>query len=136
MTRLSEQPIKVKRGIQWRGGKYLKTFAWIELIKFARHQEIKWTVKNRKFILQRGQFFCRKSDLAKKWGWPRRTVQRFFKALEGEGKITQELFDGTGTLVEIIDFDNAANEALFKKSVTEFSPRKKRKCHGVSLKRE
>jgi len=87
-----------------------KSIAWLFLIRLARHKDINWSVKNRKFNLQRGQFYCRKSDLAKQWGWPRRKIQRFFKKLEIEGKITQELFEGVGTIIEIIDFDNVMGE--------------------------
>ncbi|MBA7614378.1 hypothetical protein ES703_21642 [subsurface metagenome] len=87
-----------------------KNLAWLFLLGLARHKDINWNVKGRKFDLQRGQFYCCKSDLAKRWGWPRLKVQRFFKKLETQGKINQELFDGVGTIIEIIDFDNAMGE--------------------------
>ncbi len=87
-----------------------KALAWLFLLRLARHKELNWNAKNRKFDLQRGSFYCRKSDLAKHWGWPRLRVQRFFKKLEMQGKITQKLFDGVGTVIEIVDFDNAMGE--------------------------
>ena len=100
--------IKQKRGKSQ--NEISKNLAWFFLLRLARHKKINWSVKNRKFDLQRGQFYCRKSDLAKKWGWPDKKVRRFFKKLEKEGKITQELFDGVGTIIEIVDFDNVMGE--------------------------
>jgi len=95
---------------QWRDKPFSKNLAWLYLIRLARHKDINWNAKNRKFDLQRGSFYCRKSALAERWGWPRRKVQRFFKKLETQGKINQELFEGIGTVIEIVDFDNAMGE--------------------------
>ena len=91
---------------------YSKSLAWIDLIRLARHLKVDWNAKNRKFILQRGQFYCRKSDLANRWGWLDNKVRRFFKKLEGEGKINQELFHGVGAIITIINFDDAIAEFM------------------------
>lgn len=100
--------IKQKRGKHQ--NEISKALAWLFLLRLARHKDLNWNAKNRKFDLQRGQFYCRKSDLAEKWGWPRLRVQRFFKKLETQGKITQELFEGVGTIIEIVDFNNVMGE--------------------------
>ncbi|GAH13927.1 unnamed protein product [marine sediment metagenome] len=99
----------------WPGVKYTKKTAWHEcLFHFARHLDgIEWTEKQRKFYIGRGQFFCRKSDLAKRWGWGRRTVQRFFARKAQSREIVQEVFDGIGTLITIVDF-NQAQEDYYK----------------------
>ncbi len=94
----------------WGDRPFSKTLAWRYLVKMARRVETDWNVKGRKFNLQRGQLHCRKSDLAKRWGWTRLKVQRFFKKLEKEGMITQELFEGVGTIVTIVDLDKAMKE--------------------------
>jgi len=101
---------KRQNEVQWRDKPFSKSLAWLYLIRLARHKELNWSVKNRKFDLQRGQFYCRKSDLAKRWGWPDKKVRRFFKKLQGEGKITQESLEGIGTIIKIIDFDNVMGD--------------------------
>ena len=93
-------------------GKYTKKTAWNEcLFNFARHLDgKKWVVFNRPFYLSRGQFYCNKAQLADRWGWPRRTVIRFFARKQKAGEILQELHPGVGTIVSVVDLDKSIED--------------------------
>ena len=94
--------------------KFSKVRAWHEcLFHFARHLDgKKWDVlhKHKIYYLSRGQFYCRKTDLAKRWGWSRSKVQRFFTRKEQAKELIQELHYGVGTIITIIDYDQAQED--------------------------
>jgi len=110
----------------WPKEKYSKKLAWLYILRLAMHREkypyrprkkykyyakekYKWYVKDkdkaRPFILERGQVGIKKSKLADRWGWSRSKVQRFFKKLAAEGRITQILYDGQCSIITILDLD-------------------------------
>jgi len=95
-------------------GKYTQKLAWNEcLFHFARHNTIdKWEVFNREFHLSRGQFYCNKSKLAKRWGWTRRTVIRFFARKQKAGEIIQERHPGVGTIISVVDLDKSIEDSF------------------------
>ena len=87
-----------------------KHLAWLDLVRLARHKKTDWYAKSWTIPLERGWFYCKKSNLAKRWGWTDKKVRRFFNALEKEGKILQGPLPGVGTLATILDLDNAIKE--------------------------
>jgi len=93
-------------------GKYTKKTAWHEcLFHFMRQSDgTKWTVFNRDFYLSRGQFYCNKAKLAKRWGWSRSKVYRFFKRKEQAGEIIQEGIKGVGNLITIVDINKSKDD--------------------------
>jgi len=92
--------------------KYTKKTAWNEcLFYFGRHQDgKKWVAKGRDFYLSRGQFYCNKAQLAKRWGWSRSKVQRFFTRKQEAGELLQQEFHGVGTIITVVDLDKSTKD--------------------------
>lgn len=57
------------------------------------------------FLLERGQAGIKKSQLAIRWHWSRSKVERFFKQLIAEGRITQFSYRGQCTIITVSDLE-------------------------------
>ena len=109
---------KSQPGLTWPREKYSKRFAWNYILRLAMHREkypyrpkkkYKWYVKEKDkaapFPLKRGQAGIKKSQLAIRWHWSRSKVERFFKQLIAEGRITQFSYRGQCTIITVLDLD-------------------------------
>ena len=110
----NERTRKCKPKPSWKASEkpVSKRLAWLELVKFARHNPTEWHAKNWTIPLERGYFYCRKSNLAKRWGWTDKKVRRFFKMLENKGKLSQVPMPGVGSLCQVMDLDNVIKDFM------------------------
>ena len=74
----------------WRGEKFTRGQAWVDLILNANHAEKRVWLKGRPITVNRGEQIRSKVTLVKTWKWNERTVSRFLNMLELEGMITQK----------------------------------------------
>lgn len=86
---------------------YSKAEAWIDMIQFARFEagEAKIVIGNKIIDIHYGEFPASIRFLAKRWGWSKNKVCRFFDMLEDEKMITKRTVNGTKqTLVSLCNF--------------------------------
>ena len=74
----------------WRGEKFTRGQAWVDLILNANHAENRVWLKGKPITVNRGEQIRSKVTLVKTWKWNERTVSRFLNMLELEGMITQK----------------------------------------------
>ena len=66
----------------WKDKPFTKGQAWIDLIMLANHTTVKTIYKDEIVECKRGDVNFSMSYLAERWGWDRKKVSRFLKALE------------------------------------------------------
>lgn len=99
--------IKLDRSIQdhwlWEAKPFSPGQAWIDLIMMAAHKTGTREWKGSFLVQRRGEVFTSTVALAERWGWDRKKVARFLRALEEDGMVTR---DGIprGTLVTIENY--------------------------------
>lgn len=84
--------------------KYSKYEAWTDMLMTANWERKWWTKGNR--WVERGHYIDSELQMVRRWGWARKTVQRFLKRLEDEEMIKRIPFDKQYTEIEIVNFDN------------------------------
>lgn len=66
--------------------------------------ERKWWTKGNRWV-ERGHYIDSELQMVRRWGWARKTVQRFLARLETEGMIKRIPFNKQYTEIEIVNFD-------------------------------
>ena len=75
---------KIKEHWLWPKGYYSKFEAWIDLILLANHSQGKVPIGSRLITVERGQLLTSQLQLAKRWGWNRKTVNTFLKLTKSD----------------------------------------------------
>jgi len=87
----------------WRGERFTRGQAWVDLILNANHKEKRVWLKGTPVTIQRGEQIRSKVTLVKAWKWNERTVTRFLNMLELEGMIKQKSTNQT-TYITICNY--------------------------------
>lgn len=86
--------------------RFSKAEAWVDLLMRANFKDGKVLRGNRWIPVRRGQVFATQQELAARWGWDRKTVRAFLKALEADGMIAFETSKQTDTGYTLITIRN------------------------------
>jgi hypothetical protein len=86
--------------------KFNRWHAWIDLIGLARFEPGTIYLNNFPVKLQRGDVARSIETLADRWKWNWRTVKKFLKGLQKEGRITFQSSPRTGTVIHIVNYDS------------------------------
>ena len=95
----------------WRGEKFTRGQAWVDLILNANHAEKRVWLKGRPITVNRGEQIRSKVTLVKTWKWNERTVTRFLNMLELEGMITQKSTNQT-THISICNYSKFQDKEI------------------------
>lgn len=88
----------------WKDKPFNKSMAWIDLIMLANWEDKKMPYKGKVITCKRGDVNLSISELAKRWGWDRKTAKRFLKLLESDNMITLNATTHR-TTVTIVNYD-------------------------------
>ncbi len=90
---------KLREHWLWKESKpFSKLDAWIDILLDCNHEDKKVNIGNELFVCKRGQSFKSQLTWAKRWGWSRGAVQRFFKLLESDSMVELETNNKTSIL--------------------------------------
>lgn len=88
----------------WLSEPFTKAQAWIDLIGRANYSETQHFYGSKVVTLKRGQLITSTNALAQRWGWNRKKVVNFLKALETAKMVTAE-GSAEGTTLTIENYD-------------------------------
>ena len=77
----------IQEGWLWEEKPFSKGQAWIDLILLANYEDKKMPYKDKIITCKRGTVNLSVLYLANRWGWDRRTVNKFLKQLQDGGSI-------------------------------------------------
>jgi uncharacterized phage protein (TIGR02220 family) len=83
---------------------WCRGFLWLYLVGMAAHDECLVALRNRQFLLKRGQLSISTNELADVSGWSRNRVIRFLTYLHKNGMIQMHT-EFAGTLIKIVNYD-------------------------------
>ena len=85
----------------WKGERFTKGQAWVDLLLLANHKESKEIYRGSLKTFKKGCVYRSKDWLSKRWGWTWKTTDRFLKMLERDNMVTVNCtkHDTTITLV-------------------------------------
>jgi hypothetical protein len=92
----------------WLRSRFTPGQAWVDLLLLASYADHVALQGNRPMPVRRGQVLTSQSKLAKRWGWDRETVRRFFRSLESLCMChieTSKATDTGYTLVTLVNYD-------------------------------
>ena len=99
--------IKLDRSIMdhwlWEAKPFSPGQAWLDLLMMAAHSTGTRQWKGSFLVQHRGEVFTSMVSLADRWGWDRKKVARFLRALEEDGMVTRDDLP-KGTLVSIENY--------------------------------
>ncbi|MBU1019491.1 hypothetical protein KJ764_06010 [Patescibacteria group bacterium] len=78
--------------------------AWIDLIMIANHEDKWWNG----VMCERGEIVYAQDWYAKRWGWHKSKVRRWFRDLEKEGSLIKENLTKT-TRITIVKYEDYQN---------------------------
>lgn len=87
----------------WEEKPFSKGQAWIDLILLANHKDEKFPYKDRVLTGERGKVYRSILYLSDRWGWNRKTTNKFLSQLESDGMITTERTTH-GTTITIVNY--------------------------------
>lgn len=87
----------------WEERPLSKGAAWIDLIGLANYKTVKKTVGENVVTYKRGTVFRSILQLSKRWGWDRKKVTRFLRALESD-KMVALNSTTQGTTITIVNY--------------------------------
>lgn len=93
----------------WLAERFSKGQAWIDLLGLATFSEKKIFIRGIEIHLKRGELCVSQKNLALRWKWNYRTVNKFLKWLEKEEMIQTKINDVT-TIITIINWDEYQND--------------------------
>jgi hypothetical protein len=86
--------VKVHRDITkhylWDDKPYSKGQAWIDILLMVNHSDNKTMIGNEVILVDRGSRITSEVKLSKRWGWGRKKVRSFLKALEHDNMLTKK----------------------------------------------
>ena len=88
----------------WEERPLSKGAAWIDLIGLANYKTVKKTVGENVVTYKRGTVFRSILQLSKRWGWDRKKVTRFLRALESD-KMVALNSTTQGTTITIVNYN-------------------------------
>jgi hypothetical protein len=83
--------------------KFCRSMAWIDLLLLANHNQGFFFKRGIKIKLKSGQLGYDIDSLAKRWGWSRGKVGRWFYELEKDGQIVMQKSNVT-TIISIVNY--------------------------------
>ena len=99
--------IKLYRDIRdhwvWNERPFSRGQAWIDLLLMVNHEEKTVSFDGHPVKVGRGQKVTSLDKLAKRWGWSRAKVRRFFNDLESEQMLTTKR-NTRGTTVTVVNY--------------------------------
>lgn len=84
--------------------KFSKAEAWLDLLLLANHKKSSFIKRGITVDQPRGTVAVSMKGLAARWGWTRKRVDRFLKALKNDHQIDHQKSNVT-TLIKIINYD-------------------------------
>lgn len=84
--------------------KFSYAMAWIDLLLLASHKPTKILVRGIVLDLEAGDLFYSQEELAKRWKWSRKKVNRYLNLLQTWGQITYKVHNRIG-ITSIINWD-------------------------------
>ena len=88
----------------WEAKPFSPGQAWLDLLMMAAHSTGTRQWKGSFLVQHRGEVFTSMVALADRWGWDRKKVARFLRALEEDGMVTRDDLP-KGTLVTIENYE-------------------------------
>lgn len=87
----------------WDEKPFSKGQAWIDLILLANHKDEKFPYKDKVVVGERGKVYRSILYLSERWGWNRKTTNKFISQLESDGMVTTERTTH-GTTITIVNY--------------------------------
>ena len=87
----------------WTDKPFSRGQAWIDLILMASYQDRTVVIKGKTIKIKRGQLLRSLDFLSERWGWSKKKIRSYVKALEGHAMVTSK---GTpqGTIITIENY--------------------------------
>lgn len=104
----------------WLAERFTKAQAWVDLFANANHKDGSFWVRGIEVKVKRGQLGWSEVNMAKRWGWNRKTVRRFLNYLEMEQQITQQKTPQTSitTILKYGDYQDVGTTKRTSKGTT------------------
>lgn len=119
--------ISLHRSLQdhplWKGEKFTKGQAWVDLLLCANHKPARLMIKNTLINLDRGQQARSQLTLSKEWKWSINKVKRFLKLLENDKMLTIQTNQQT-TIISICNYSSFQDKPTTNESTNEESGEK------------
>lgn len=77
--------------------------AWVDLLLLAMHHDTKVVIDDKPIVIGRGSYFTSRGNLANRWGWSVKKVDKYLETLEKEQMITT-IRTKKGTTVTIVNY--------------------------------
>lgn len=87
----------------WKDTPFSKGQAWIDLIGLACYKDSTDMYNGQIIHCERGKVYKTYSYLSRRWGWSRKKVTSFIRALEGDGMVTTKATTH-GTTITIVNY--------------------------------
>lgn len=87
----------------WKDTPFSKGQAWIDLIGLACYKDSTDMYNGQIIHCERGKVYKTFSYLSRRWGWSRKKVTSFIRALEGDGMVTTKVTTH-GTTITIVNY--------------------------------
>ena len=123
----------------WKDTPFSKGQAWIDLIGLACYKDSTDMYKGKIIKCERGKVYKTFSYLSRRWGWSRKKVTSFIRALEGDGMVTTKATTH-GTTITIVNYGKFQGQGTTNgttKDTTEEQPRNNRGSNDLrSIKKD
>lgn len=119
---------KIRDHWLWDDKPFAMAQAWIDLIFSANHEDKNIIWNGSKLTIRRGQFITSVSKLADRWGWNRKKVRRFLKALEMDNSLEVKVTTH-GTTVTLVKYSDYQNKRTAKRTTKGQPMSQKRDSH-------
>lgn len=123
----------------WKDTPFSKGQAWIDLIGLACYKDSTDMYKGQIIKCERGKVYKTFSYLSRRWGWSRKKVTSFIRALEGDGMVTTKVTTH-GTTITIVNYGKFQGQGTTNgttKDTTEEQPRNNRGSNDLrSIKKD
>lgn len=77
--------------------------AWVDLLLLAMHHDTKVVIDDKPIVIGRGSYFTSRGNLANRWGWSVKKVDKYLEILEKEQMIIT-IRTKKGTTVTIVNY--------------------------------
>jgi DNA replication protein DnaD len=113
----------------WKDTPFSKGQAWIDLIGLACYKDSTDMYNGQIIHCERGKVYKTYSYLSRRWGWSRKKVTSFIRALEGDGMVTTKATTH-GTTITIVNYGVYQNLPSSDKYTNKTSNKTSRKTSG------